>query len=712
MRRMTVFAKGSVLLLAVMVFALICSTQNIPASAEAEDETELMSFDVEPGEDTWSVPEVTVEDVPESLLEAVLKGNKALFTFLSEQSINFNFYSEYYSTRYGFAQSPVSIQGYDAYGIVKYNGDEEDQEAAMMFIFMPEDDEEYQDAWEDLSKYLKKQSSNVFTRKIAAHNGEQEGNTVYAAQEYMIDGKACYLFAGNRDNDLFFRFDRVGISQTTRAQNERYQGSCENCIVLMSRDGLSFLSDDSTVYDLERHVRYDESYQELTDIEEDGDWVVWTDGDYELDDYPGYSYSWSDFCYHAYDSLDYKMLNAESRKVLTAYTEALKEDTESLMILAGRYEQLDGYKDVYSRLLNIAAVLIRRQETDAASDIISYLEDRWKEEDKKERVAAFGDTEYDTLEHDESYLTYLENMLDDKKECDYLNTVWQVRTSAPYLFGAWGVGYNSDQYKAEYQPLIDRLTKLKGHKNAPLYLQRILKPFLKQTIAKRNTDDAEKIIGMMEEYFPDCGSYEITESELEYFHSQIDTIKEEEAYKAAKRKELSKAKQGDVISFGTRDEKDLEWLILTKQEDKVLLLLKNSFGKNAFGKQQDKIKYKKSEIRDMLESRIFPEVFSNAEKQMILPFSLKKDGSYSFSDRSGHFHLPGAKEMKEYLPEQGDRILYDDAGTPQAWWLRTAGERAGFVRYIDTDGSIAKGGTPSVKELEVRPLIWIDCSES
>ena len=109
----------------------------------------------------------------------------------------------------------------------------------------------------------------------------------------------------------------------------------------------------------------------------------------------------------------------------------------------------------------------------------------------------------------------------------------------------------------------------------------------------------------------------------------------------------------------------------------------------------------------MLESRIYPAAFSNAEKQMILPFSLKKDGSYSFKEDGGHFHLPGTREAKEYLPEKEDRILKDPAGVPRTWWLRTAGSRDGFVRYVNESGAIVKGGTPSVKEMEVRPLIWI-----
>ena len=693
------------------------------AGTEAETETKetetvyeevgtVIDLPVFTSGDSWSVPEVTVKDVPDDLLTAALGGNKAIYTYLSDQEINYDYYSGEYYAGYGFLSSPAQLLGYDVYGAVRYDKDVNySADADMLFLILPKDDEEYADMLEDLKKDLEKQSSYDCARMIAAPDTEEERDVVYAVQEYMIDGNACYLMEGYKNNDILFGFNQLGFDGDFRVDNVRYQGECEKCIVLASREGLSHLSDYSTVYDLDRSVRYNDSYQELIEEESNSSLSIYTDSDYEIDDYPGYTYSSSDYCYHAYDSLEYKLITAETEKGLNMLRRTLETDTQGLIRLAGRLGQLDGYKDAYYRLLNIAAVLIRRGETDAASEIVSYLEDQWEEEDKTERLAAFGDTEYDRRTHYESYLAYLKEILDNDEECDYLNTVWQVRISAPYQFGERDVSYDSDQYKKEYQPLIDQLVELKGYRNAPLYLQKILKPFLEQTIEKRNTDAADQIIAMMEEYFPECGEYEITENELEDYHTRIDTIKEEEAYKAEKREELNKAKEGDVFSFGTKDEKALEWIILEKQEDKVLLLLQEGFGMNRFGKQQEKARYTESDISSMLEREIFGKVFSNAEKQMALPFSLKKDGSYSFGEGNNHFHLPGTKEAKKFLPEKKDRILYDEAGTPQAWWLRTAGDRKGFVRYIDTDGSIIKGGTPSVKELEVRPLIWIDCSE-
>ena len=143
-----------------------------------------------------------------------------------------------------------------------------------------------------------------------------------------------------------------------------------------------------------------------------------------------------------------------------------------------------------------------------------------------------------------------------------------------------------------------------------------------------------------------------------------------------------------------------------------MLLLKSSFGPGVFGEQQTEIRYMESEIRTTLERWFYYTVFSSAQRQVILPFTLQKDGTYLFGGSSNHFHLLGTKEVKEYLPEKEDRILEGEDGKPAAWWLRTSGSRPGFVRYVDSDGTIVKGGTPCVKEMEVRPIIWVDCSEN
>ena len=663
--------------------------------------------------DSWSVPETTVKDVPKDLLSAALTGNKAIYTYLLSEQINYEYYSSEDYKGYAFLLNPVQLLGYEAYGAVRYDASGYSEEPEMMFLIMPGDEEAYEEVLGSLKKNLEKHSSNQRARMIAAPNGEGT-DIVHAAQEYIVDGKACYLIEGYRSNGNFFRFDRFGFEEETQADQMRYQGECDKCLVLMSRAGLNMLSDYASVYDLDRYVRYEDSYWELTDEEsEEGLFIYYESAEYAVDEYSAEeTIEGHEYCYYGFDSLDYELMDTESEEELLSLVKRLDNDTRNLIRFAGRLEQMDGYKGAYQRLLGIAAVLIRRGETDAASGIVSYLEEQWKKEDKAEKTAAFGDDPYYPLSHNERLLKYLQDTLKDKKECSYLNTIWRVRISAPYQYGTRDVTYGSERYEKECKPLVDELVELKDYRNAPLYLQSLLQPFLRQMILERNTDAAEEILSMMEVYFPACGFDEVTQAEMDSYRRQIETIKEEEAYKADKRAELNKAAEGDTVSFGTQDENELEWIILSRQEDKVMLLLKSSFGPGVFGEQQTEIRYMESEIRTTLERWFYYTVFSSAQRQMILPFTLQKDGTYLFGGSSNHFHLLGTKEVKEYLPEKEDRILEGEDGKPAAWWLRTSGSRPGFVRYVDSDGTIVKGGTPCVKEMEVRPIIWVDCSEN
>ena len=74
-----------------------------------EEPAETYSVTMPAVEDTWSVPEVTVKDVPKDLLTAALMGNKAIYTYLGSEKINYEYYSTDYYKGYAFLMNPAQL---------------------------------------------------------------------------------------------------------------------------------------------------------------------------------------------------------------------------------------------------------------------------------------------------------------------------------------------------------------------------------------------------------------------------------------------------------------------------------------------------------------------------------------------------------------------------------------------------------------------------
>ncbi len=193
---------------------------------------------------------------------------------------------------------------------------------------------------------------------------------------------------------------------------------------------------------------------------------------------------------------------------------------------------------------------------------------------------------------------------------------------------------------------------------------------------------------------------------------------------------VSRAEVGDVITFGKYDKKmhgrtdDVRWIVLEKQEDRVLVFSEITLGTMTVGRipGEGAIEYA---------TRRLPYVMEDDDKY--------EDGSWGASLMRGYLHktlatkimtesqiaslvetenpdrntvakdklfLLSTEETKKYFPTETDRRF------GSAWWLRSESAEAGKFCYVNKFGKICEGeDAKSVGEyLTIRPAMWIDIS--
>ena len=225
--------------------------------------------------------------------------------------------------------------------------------------------------------------------------------------------------------------------------------------------------------------------------------------------------------------------------------------------------------------------------------------------------------------------------------------------------------------------------------------------------------------------------------------------------------DLSAAKPGDTIEFGSYEQNDMmndgkeaiEWTVLGRTGDTLLLISKYVLDVLPYNKKNTSTGWENSSLRKWLNGYFYDTAFTDAEKALIVPTELKNPAN-SFYDLSE----PGNDTVDNVFLLSMDDLTGDQypsldeadimrrcAATPYAkalglwtvdrnddpewnhnkwskyatsedepscdWWLRTTG-------YIDTeavsvlyDGSVLTGGKLVVLNAGVRPVIYVKLSK-
>jgi hypothetical protein len=192
---------------------------------------------------------------------------------------------------------------------------------------------------------------------------------------------------------------------------------------------------------------------------------------------------------------------------------------------------------------------------------------------------------------------------------------------------------------------------------------------------------------------------------------------------------------GDEIEFGSYKSEAIEWIVLDKEDDKILVI-----SKDALFDYDDRVQYddwprdvtwSSSNLRKHLNSDEFlNSIFTESEQNTIIETKI------STADNP-YYGTPGGKDTfdKLFLPSAYDVVKYFDTtkdarcnwiteGEKCAYWLRTPGKTATQVVYVAADGSIDFEGDSSTEYtvfshlddasfsdmyviVSARPMMWL-----
>ena len=167
------------------------------------------------------------------------------------------------------------------------------------------------------------------------------------------------------------------------------------------------------------------------------------------------------------------------------------------------------------------------------------------------------------------------------------------------------------------------------------------------------------------------------------------------------------AHKGDIIAFGDYN-KNNEWVVLERQEKKILVISKYAICQKAYNDVEKETNWEDCSLRKWLNETYYNSTFSLSEQVLIKSTFVENLHTNSTIDK---IFLLSSSEVREYFTNDSERNVTLSDGTPVCWWLRTTGITDMDAVMVKTDGYIeTEGQVVYNKELGVRPAMWIDIS--
>ena len=177
---------------------------------------------------------------------------------------------------------------------------------------------------------------------------------------------------------------------------------------------------------------------------------------------------------------------------------------------------------------------------------------------------------------------------------------------------------------------------------------------------------------------------------------------------------------GNVVFFGNRNGRDMEWIVLDVEEDKVLLLCKQSVRSAEYGSGYD-YSWEKCDIRKWLNKDFLKESFNRQEQNAILTtivdnqkdelsdkeWNNRRNNKYSYLTRNNtkdKVFIQSLYEARKYA-----NLLKEKAYQDWSWTRTLGGDITGQEIAVSFEGNRLMGGTTwQSKSCSVYPAIWVN----
>lgn len=182
---------------------------------------------------------------------------------------------------------------------------------------------------------------------------------------------------------------------------------------------------------------------------------------------------------------------------------------------------------------------------------------------------------------------------------------------------------------------------------------------------------------------------------------------------------------GKYITFGSYEQDNnlangkepIEWLVLAKQGDKVLVISKYAIDRQVYSETWTGMTWKNCALRSWLNNKYLNTAFTSSERSRIQTTVTDPDGStkdkvflLSVDEALKYFGSENILlkcKATEYAVEQG---LWIDSDGVCGWWLRLPESNPGRVGCVDNGGTIGEGIGTLIDDFNndgVRPAMWI-----
>ena len=218
------------------------------------------------------------------------------------------------------------------------------------------------------------------------------------------------------------------------------------------------------------------------------------------------------------------------------------------------------------------------------------------------------------------------------------------------------------------------------------------------------------------------------EEDKESEHKEETTAKVESS--SQKKDKNPEYKVGETIEFGNYPqeedgtEKPIEWIVMKKEGNQVLLLSKYVLDAKPYNKESKAVTWETSDIRKWLNNEFYTTVFNKTEKGRIQTTLIKNEDNFETKTSGGNdtkdkVFLLSQKEAETLFSNKKERIakatgytqktgVYVNERTNALWWLRSPGNGSDAAGTVHWDGWINSDGYDVSYDSDgVRPALYL-----
>ena len=189
-------------------------------------------------------------------------------------------------------------------------------------------------------------------------------------------------------------------------------------------------------------------------------------------------------------------------------------------------------------------------------------------------------------------------------------------------------------------------------------------------------------------------------------------------------------KVGETIEFGNypqdKDgtEKPIEWIVMKKEGNQVLLLSKYVLDAKPYNEEFEDVTWETSDIRQWLNNEFYTTAFNKTEKAKIQTSLIKNEDNSEYGTSGGNdtedkVFLLSEKEAETLFSDEEERIakateyaeksgVYDEEKGAW-WWLRSPGFGSRGAAEVDSDGWVYRvGNLVYIRPDGVRPALYLN----